>query len=156
MHVSFAVCPGDGGFRRPGYCLLRCVSRDHRQLRAFQAADDLVVRVYQMTERMPASERFGLQGQLQRAAVSVTANIVEGCSRPGARDYRRFLHIALGSARECAYLLDLCGRLALLPIADGEPAVRRYEQLQASLHALERGIALAERSATSRRTGNQA
>jgi four helix bundle protein len=90
------------------------MSRDHRKLRAFHLADDLAVRVYTETRPFPVSERYGLQGQLRRAAVSVAANIVEGSARRSESDYLRFLEIALSSACEADYLIDLCRRLDLL------------------------------------------
>jgi four helix bundle protein len=81
-------------------------------------ADDLAVRVYHLTELLPREERFGLSTQLRRAAVSVAANIVEGCARPSAREYGGFLNIAFGSAAETRYLLQLSFRLKFLPEAD--------------------------------------
>jgi four helix bundle protein len=108
--------------------------RDPRRLRAFQEADVLVVEIYRLTVDLPDRERFGLQSQVRRAAVSVAANLVEGAARHSARDYCRFLEIARASSCECAYLLDLCVRLHYLPAAALE-TTRRYDGLSAGLLA---------------------
>lgn len=60
----------------------------------------IVKEVYQLTKRLPTEERFGVATQMQRAAVSISSNIAEGCSRKSQKDYRRILEIALGSAFE--------------------------------------------------------
>jgi four helix bundle protein len=108
--------------------------RDPRRLQAFQEADALAVVTYRLTATLPDHERFGLQSQLRRAAVSVATNLVEGSARQSARDYRRFLEIARASSCECAYLLELCVRLAYLP-ATGLEVSRRYEGLSAGFLA---------------------
>ena len=113
------------------------MARDHRKLRVFELADQLALRVYSDTAGLPRSEQYGLQAQLRRAAVSVSTNIVEGCSRSSHAEYRRFLEIAHGSSRECSYLLSLTTRLGLLA---GDELCRAYSDLAASLLALNRAV----------------
>jgi len=81
--------------------------RDPRKLRVFALADGLVPEIYGATKSFPTEERFGLVSQLRRAAVSVPANIVEGCGRRKTNDYLHFLNIATGSAYELGYLLGV-------------------------------------------------
>ncbi|HXP30118.1 MAG TPA: four helix bundle protein [Stellaceae bacterium] len=81
--------------------------QDFRDLKVWQKAHNVVLAVYRVSAEFPAAERFGLTSQLRRAAVSVPANIAEGCVRSSDADFARFLHIALGSASEvdCDLLL---------------------------------------------------
>ena len=88
--------------------------RDHKKLRAFELADEVVILVYNAISDFPKEEMFGLTSQVKRAAVSVPSNIVEGCSRDSQADYLRFLYISYGSLRELHYQLDLSNRLGFL------------------------------------------
>jgi four helix bundle protein len=87
--------------------------RDHRNLTAFRKADALGIEVYKRTATLPVDEKYVLRSQIRRSAISIPANIVEGSARTTAREYLNHLNIALGSAAELAYLLDLTGRLYL-------------------------------------------
>ena len=56
--------------------------------------------VYTLTRTFPTEERFGLTNQRRRAAVSISSNLAEGCSRSSRIDYGRFVEIATGSVFE--------------------------------------------------------
>lgn len=121
------------------------MARDYTKLAVFHRAHQLAVDIYALTATLPAQERFGLQSQLRRAAVSIPSNIVEGCVRHSVRDYQRFLNIALGSAAELLYLLDLAGDLSLLAgeglarCRDGsDHVVRTLQKLHAAVARLPR------------------
>jgi len=88
--------------------------RDHRNLKIFQLADNLVMRIYERTRDFPKEEVYGLTSQLRRGAVSVASNIVEGAGRSTENDFLRFLTIAHGSAKELAYQLTIAERLGYL------------------------------------------
>jgi four helix bundle protein len=83
----------------------------YRDLRVWNTAMSLVVEVYQITERFPQAERFGLTSQLRRAAVSVPSNIAEGHARTTRGEYKHFLSIARGSVAEVEVQLTLAERL---------------------------------------------
>jgi four helix bundle protein len=112
------------------------MSRNHRGLKVFELADGLAIAAYQATRDFPFEERFGLRGQVRRAAVSVPTNIVEGCSRRGHREYVHFLDMALGSASELRYLFTLCHRLGFLPHDVAATLDGRAEHLVRTLQSL--------------------
>ena len=87
------------------------MSRDPTKLKVFHLADELAVKVYRVTRSFPVEERYWLQAQLRRAAVSVPTNIVEGCARNSEKDYLHFVDVAIASASEVRYLLGLTTRL---------------------------------------------
>lgn len=94
--------------------------RDYRDLVAFKLSDKVVLSTYKATKTFPKEELFGLTSQMRRAAVSVSSNIVEGCSRSGDRELARFLTIAYASARELSYQVSIAQRLEygeLTPLA---------------------------------------
>ena len=112
------------------------MSRDPYKLEAFQLADALIVELYRASARFPAAERFGLQAQLRRAAVSVTANLVEGCARRSERDYLHFIAIAVGSASEVRYLVQLSVRLGFVERGVGDGLAHGYGRVARALQSL--------------------
>jgi four helix bundle protein len=88
--------------------------QDFRNLRVWGAAHSYALSVYRLTAGFPDGERFGLTSQLRRAAVSIAANIAEGCGRGTNADSCRHFQIALGSACEALSLALLARDLGLL------------------------------------------
>jgi four helix bundle protein len=70
------------------------------KLDVWQQAVEHASHIYRVTRNFPPDERFGLTSQLRRAAVSVAANIAEGCGRSSDGDFVRFIEIAYGSLME--------------------------------------------------------
>jgi four helix bundle protein len=68
--------------------------RKYQDLELWQRSMDLVVECYQATDRFPDREAYGLTSQLQRAAVSMPANIAEGHSRQHRTEFIQHLSIA--------------------------------------------------------------
>ena len=87
--------------------------RSYRQLDVWKRAIELVEAVYRLAADFPTDERYGLKSQLQRAAVSVPANVAEGYGRSHRGDYLRHLSIARGSLMEVETHLTLVARLKL-------------------------------------------
>ena len=56
-----------------------------------------------VTCKFPKEERYELTSQLNRAALSVPLNIVEGCGRYTDKDFAHFLDNSLGSVNETDY-----------------------------------------------------
>jgi four helix bundle protein len=102
----------------------------------FGQADALVLAVYRATAAFPAEERYGLQIQLRRAAVSAATNIVEGSARRTTREYVHFLNIANGSSAEARYLVDVAHRLGLISAPVEADLAARYIDLTKGLQKL--------------------
>lgn len=88
--------------------------RSYRDLEVWQKAMDFVVICYQIAERFPKTEVYGLASQLQRAAVSVPANIAEGQGRSHTKEFLNHLSMAYGSLLEVETHLQIAARLNYL------------------------------------------
>lgn len=95
--------------------------QDFRSLQVWRKAHSLALAVYKATASMPKEERFGLTQQMRSAAVSIAANISEGCGRHGDAEFARFLQMGMGSASELEYHILLASDLGFLDGATSEP-----------------------------------
>ena len=77
---------------------------------------DLVATSYEVAKQFPQSELYGLVSQIQRAAVSIPANIAEGHGREHLGDYIHHLSMANGSLMELETHFLLAGRLGYLNV----------------------------------------
>ena len=61
---------------------------------------ELAKQVYLLTQEFPKHEVYGLSSQVQRAAVSIPANLAEGHAKESTKELLRHISIAQGSLAE--------------------------------------------------------
>ncbi|MDP3793474.1 MAG: four helix bundle protein [Candidatus Uhrbacteria bacterium] len=71
-----------------------------KDLKAWQEARRLAVRIYQITKKFPPEEIYGMTSQMRRCAISIASNIAEGFSRRHVKEKIRFFTTAAGSLTE--------------------------------------------------------
>ncbi|MEP6692675.1 MAG: four helix bundle protein, partial [Gemmatimonadaceae bacterium] len=96
--------------------------------------------VYRAVSAFPSSERFELSAQLRRAAVSVEANIAEGCGHSSDRQVARFFQIAMASASEAHCELLLARDLEMIADTEARRLVGLLNEVQRMLAALMAGL----------------
>ncbi|MGH9512014.1 MAG: four helix bundle protein [Terriglobales bacterium] len=114
--------------------------KDFRDLQVWQKAHSLTLEVYRITVAFPRQETYGLVSQTRRCAVSVAANIAEGCGKRGNVDFQRLLNIASGSAIELEYHFLLARDLSFLAAEDYEALSNGVIEVKKMLGSLMRKI----------------
>ena len=114
--------------------------RDYRKLRVHPRAHALVLLVYRVTRDYPRREWYGLVAQMRESAVSVPANVVEGCGRATDPDFARFLDNAIGSANELRYYAELSRDLDYLTTEQARQLTDHATEVIRMLVALARSI----------------
>jgi four helix bundle protein len=81
--------------------------QNFRDLKIWQKGHQLTLDIYKLTNAFPKSEMFSLMSQMRRAAISVPANVAEGCVQSSDAGFAKFLYHSLGSASELEYYVEL-------------------------------------------------
>ena len=64
--------------------------KNFRDLKVWEKAHALALESYKVTNDFPRAEMFGLISQIRRVAVSIAANITEGCGKRGNGEFQGF------------------------------------------------------------------
>ncbi len=89
--------------------------KDFRTLKVWEKAHLLTLAIYKNTASFPKQEMYALTNQIQRAAVSIPANLAEGCGKDSDAELKRYCLISMGSSSELEYLLLLAHDLEYFP-----------------------------------------
>lgn len=84
----------------------------YKDLIVWKKAVQLAISTYQLTDKYPKEETYGLSSQMRRAAVSVASNIAEGSIRGSKKDFSHFLRIASGSLAEVQTQIEISKHLS--------------------------------------------
>lgn len=115
--------------------------KSYRDLDVWQRAMRLAKRIYQITQRFPGDERFGLTNQLRRSAVSVPSNLAEGHARFGAGEFSRFISITMGSVAEIETQILLSNDLGYITPELTQEVLRELDAIGKMLRGLAKSIA---------------
>ena len=102
-------------------------------LQIWQRSMDFVCEIYDQFESL---KDFGFKDQIQRASISVPANIAEGFERHSNKEFIRFLFIARGSAGECRTLLYLAKKLKFVDSDMAEKLIDEIRQISSMTYGL--------------------
>ena len=111
--------------------------RSYRDLEVWQVGMDLTASVYELTQRFPAHEKYGLASQLQRSAVSIPANIAEGHAKDSTRQFLFHLSVAMGSVAESETHLLLAERLGYATTSATAPLLTLCDRVGKMLRRLQ-------------------
>ena len=114
--------------------------KSYRDLEVWQKAMDVVVMCYQITKRFPKSETYGLTGQLQRAAVSIPANIAEGRERQHRKEFLQHPSIAYSSLAELETHVQIAQRLSYINLNQLKQVLDRTAEIGRMINGLRRSI----------------
>ncbi len=107
--------------------------RNYRDLQVWSKAHSLTLELYRVSQKFPREELYGITGQLRRAAVSIGANLAEGCGRRTSSELARFVRIVLGSASELDYHLLLCRDLGFMSSDDFTSSTAKLTEVRKML-----------------------
>ena len=116
------------------------MSGTYRDLKAWQAAMEMVPEVYRLTREFPREEVYGLASQLRRAAVSIASNIAEGKGRSSDKELLYFLSNAKGSLFEVETQIMIADRLGHLSHLQTEELLSKTAEIGRLLNGLIRAF----------------
>ncbi|WP_017731032.1 four helix bundle protein [Nafulsella turpanensis] len=113
---------------------------NYKELNVWKLAVDFATDVYKITAQFPAEERFGLQSQIRRSAVSIASNIAEGAGRNSKGEFKQFLGIAYGSAYELETQFFISRNLAFITEEEINQVVNKIETIQKMIYKLKSSL----------------
>ena len=112
------------------------MNRAHKKLDVWRESVALATHIYQITEKFPKSEIYGLTSQMRRAVVSISSNIAEGAARTSSKEFAQFLNIAGGSLSELDTQLEIAHNLLFLTNEQRQETDIKIESISSKLAGL--------------------
>lgn len=108
--------------------------RNYENLEFYQLTEELCIHIYKVIKLFPKDEEYILKSQIKRASISVLANIVEGATREGNKEYKHFLNIAIGSLSEVEALLKLSRKLEYLSKSENDILIEEIIKIRKKIY----------------------
>lgn len=109
---------------------------DFKKLRVWRKAHALTLNAHRVAASIRGRQYAALRSQMIRAAMSVTANIVEGREQKSEREFARFLGYALASTSELEYHLIVARDFRAITNNDFTSTLGQLIDVRKMLHGL--------------------
>jgi len=107
-----------------------------RKLKVWEKSHALALDAISVAKKIRGSDNAPLRLQIVRAAESIPTNIVEGTGQESAKEFGRFLSIAIKSSSELEYHLILAGDRELITRSDFTSLTEQTIQVRRMLYVL--------------------
>ena len=114
--------------------------KTHRDLKVWNDSIYFVTRLYEITNKFPKNELYGITSQIRRAAVSIPSNIAEGAARNSKKEFNHFLSIALGSASELETQIIISRNLNYIEKGITEILIKELTSIQKMIYGLMKSL----------------
>jgi len=104
-----------------------------KELKIWKKAKELVINSYKLTEIFPEKEKFIIIPQMNRAALSIMANIAEGWGRDSKKEYLYFLNVAKGSLFELDSFIEVSYDLKYISLKEREEILIKVLEIKVLL-----------------------
>jgi four helix bundle protein len=109
---------------------------DYKKLRVWGKAYALAINADRVASTIRDADHKPLRSQLNRAAMSIPANIVEGRAKLSDKDFARFLEYALGSANEVEHHTMIGRDVGVISETDSSSLLEQVIEVKKMLRAL--------------------
>jgi four helix bundle protein len=116
------------------------LAKNFRDVKVWDRAHQLALRIYQVTRSFPKEELVGLTGQMRRAGASIPANLVEALAGAGEVDQPRLIDAAQASASALEYYLLLARDLEYIDRATYDELAIHVVEVKKLLASFRTGI----------------
>jgi carbamoyl-phosphate synthase large subunit len=123
-------------------------AKHYKDLLVWQRSMYLAKIAYQLTNRFPADEKFGITGFIRRTAVAVPSSIAKGQARYETQAFLQHLSFTDGYLAELETQLLLSADLGFCEAPDLEELLREIDEIQRMLHAIARKLRLPSATST--------
>ena len=115
-------------------------TQNYKDLIVWQKGIALAKLIYQLTQRFPSAEKFGLVAQMRRAVISIPSNLAEGQARHTTGEFIQFISHAEGSVAELDTQVILSVELGFCDKRGPAPASELIDELRRMLNVLRRKL----------------
>lgn len=116
------------------------VKHNFKNLKVWQKAVELAVKIYRVTGVFPSEQKFGLTSQMRRSSVSIASIIAEGTAKSTTKSFSNSLDISLGESFELETQIIIAFQIGLLTETQNNELVNEVKEIQKMISGLNDSI----------------